>query len=253
MGAAPLRGPGRQLAHESLDAPGYRWGPPTESVASMPVLALVRHATTAATGHRLGGWTPGVHLDETGRGQAAATADLLVAHPITAVYSSPLERTMDTAEVIAARLGLAVEVRPGLGETDYGDWTNRPLEELREEDLWKVIQATPSRVTFPGGESLRGSQARMVDELEALAAGHADDTSIVAVSHADPIKAALAHFLGMPLDTFQRIAVQPASVSVVALPHGGPPAVLGVNLTAGLPLPRPDESRPAAPGRDEAG
>lgn len=205
----------------------------------MPVLALVRHATTAATGHRLGGWTPGVHLDEAGRTQAAATAARLAHHPVAAVYSSPLERTMDTAEIIAATLGTTVEVRPGLGETDYGDWTNRSLEELRAEDLWKVVQATPSRVTFPGGESLRGSQARMVDALEAIAAAHDDDALVVAVSHADPIKAALAHFLGMPLDCFQRLAVEPASVSVVALGAGRAPAVLAVNVSDALPLPAP--------------
>lgn len=217
----------------------------------MPVLALVRHATTVATGHRLGGWTPGVHLDEEGRSQASATAARLARHPVAAVYSSPLERTMDTAEIIAATLGLPVEVRRGLGETDYGDWTNRPLEELREEDLWKVVQATPSRVTFPGGESLRGSQARMVDAVEDVAAAHDDDALVVAVSHADPIKSALAHFLGMPLDCFQRLAVAPASVSVVALGAGRAPMVLGINLSTDLPLPDPpDADRDREPDRD---
>jgi probable phosphomutase (TIGR03848 family) len=222
----------------------------------MPVLALVRHATTVATGHRLGGWTPGVHLDEAGRAQAAATASRLAPHPVAALYSSPLERTMDTAEIIAATLGLDVEVRRGLGETDYGDWTDRALDELRTEDLWRVVQATPSRVTFPGGESLRGSQARMVDALEEVAAAHDEDALVVAVSHADPIKAALAHFLGMPLDTFQRLVVTPASVSLVALPTGRPPAVLGINLSDRLPLPKSSEPRerrepPESDGHDD--
>lgn len=212
----------------------------------MTLLALVRHATTAATGTRLGGWTRGVHLDEAGRSQAATTAGRLAAFDIAALYASPLERTMDTAAIIGEQIGLEVQVRDGLGETDYGEWTNRPLAELRKEDLWRVIQATPSRVTFPGGESLRGTQARMVDTVEQLAADHPDDV-VVAVGHADPIKAAVAHYAGMPLDAFQRIVISPASVTVLALPVGGPPAVLGVNLAGDLPLQVPE----ASDGHDE--
>lgn len=207
----------------------------------MAILLLVRHATTAATGDRLGGWTPGVHLDEPGIAQARATAGQLASLDVAAVYTSPLERTRDTADIVAEVVCTAVVVRPGLGETDYGDWTDRPLAELRDEPLWRVIQATPSRVTFPGGESLRGTQARMVDELEELARAHGEHDVVVAVSHADPIKAALAHFLGMPLDTFQRIVVTPASISVVALRDGHAPAVLGVNLTDAVPLPSPPD------------
>lgn len=209
----------------------------------MPIIVLVRHATTAATGHRLGGWTPGVHLDDAGRQQAASTTALLAAHPVSAVYASPLERTQDTAAIIAEEFGIEVVTRTGLGETDYGDWTNRALDELRNEDLWSLIQRTPSRVTFPGGESLRGAQSRMVEAIEVIAAAHGDDEVVVAVSHADPIKSALAHFLGMPLDTFQRIAIQPASVSALSLAVGHAPAVLGMNLFAALPLPaHPDPS-----------
>lgn len=212
----------------------------------MPTIALVRHATTAATGHRLGGWTPGVHLDDAGRDQARATARRFADHPVVAVYSSPLERTRDTAEIIAEVVGLQVQVRRDLGETDYGDWTNRPLDELRNEALWRVIQTTPSRATFPGGESLRGSQARMVEAIETIAAAHDPDDLVIAVGHADPIKAALAHYLGMPLDTFQRIAVSPASVSILSLREGHPPAVLDMNVGAGLPIPdrSSDESHP---------
>lgn len=221
---------------------GYRDAFSTQEVL-MPIIALVRHATTAATGHRLGGWTPGVHLDDAGRQQAAATTALLAAHPVSAVYASPLERTQDTAAIIAQQFGIEVVTRDGLGETDYGDWTNRPLAELRKEDLWSVIQATPSRATFPGGESLRGSQTRMVEAIETIAAAHGDADVVVAVGHADPIKSALAHFLGMPLDTFQRIIIQPASVSVLSLATGHAPAVLGMSQFDALPLPaRPDPS-----------
>ncbi len=215
----------------------------------MAVLLLVRHATTAATGTRLGGWTPGVHLDEAGVAQAQATAARLADHDVAAIYASPLERTQDTAEIIGRAVGLDVRTRDGLGETDYGDWTDRPLAELRKDPLWAVIQATPSRVTFPGGESLRGSQQRIVEQLEELAADHDAHDLVVAVSHADPIKSAVAHFLGMPLDAFQRIAISPASVTVVSLADDHPPMVVAVNQTDRLEVPRP----PAPDDGDGAG
>lgn len=213
----------------------------------MATLLLVRHATTAATGSRLGGWTPGVHLDEAGVEQARATAGLLADHDLAAVYASPLERCQDTATIIADAAGLDVRTRDGLGETDYGEWTDRPLKDLRKEALWKVIQSTPSRAVFPGGESLRGSQQRMVEQLEELALDHGDRDIVVAVSHADPIKAAIAHFLGMPLDTFQRIGISPASISVLVLGDGHAPMVGAVNQRATLDLPRPP-----APDADDA-
>jgi probable phosphomutase (TIGR03848 family) len=199
-------------------------------------LVLVRHATTAATGKRLGGWTPGVHLDEPGREQARATGERLADLPVAAVYTSPLERTRETAKAVARPHGLRTRVRRGLGEVDYGDWTDQPLGQLRRRKLWATIQTTPSRVTFPGGESIRGAQARAVDTVETLAAEHADET-FIAVSHADVIKAVLAHYLGMHLDSFQRLVVSPASASVLHLPTGGAPAVLTCNHHG--PLPRP--------------
>lgn len=204
-------------------------------------IVLVRHATTAATGKRLGGWTPGVHLDEAGRAQAEATAQRLAGARIAAVYSSPLERTQETARIVARPHGLRVRTRRGLGEVDYGDWTDRPLGQLRRRKLWAVIQATPSRVTFPGGESIRGAQARAVDATESLAAEHAGEV-IVCVSHADVIKAVVAHHLGMPLDTFQRLMIAPASITVLALPAGAAPVLLTINDTgrAGPPLPARD-------------
>jgi probable phosphomutase (TIGR03848 family) len=193
-------------------------------------LILVRHATTPATGKRLGGWTPGVHLDDAGREQAAATASRLAELPITAVYASPLERTRETARIVAAPHGLRVRTRRGLGEVDYGDWTDRPLGQLRRRKDWTVVQATPSRMTFPNGESIRQAQARAVDETERLAADHPRET-IVAVSHADVIKAIVAHHVGMPLDAFQRLVVEPASVTVLGLPERGHPVLLRLNDT----------------------
>jgi probable phosphomutase (TIGR03848 family) len=206
-------------------------------------IVLVRHATTAATGKRLGGWTPGVHLDEAGTAQAQATAERLARARIAAVYSSPLERTVDTARIVARPHGLKVRIRRGLGEVDYGDWTDRPLGQLRRRKLWPVIQATPSRVTFPGGESIRGAQARAVDATESLASEHPGEV-IVCVSHADIIKAVVAHHLGMPLDTFQRLVIAPASITVLALPVGAAPMLLAINDTgvAGPPLPPRDDT-----------
>ncbi|MFA9446955.1 MSMEG_4193 family putative phosphomutase [Egicoccus sp. AB-alg6-2] len=198
----------------------------------MATIVLVRHATTAATGKRLGGWTPGVHLDAAGVGQAERTAALLAELPVAAVYASPLERTQETAKLVARPHGLRVRTRRDLGEVDYGDWTDKPLGQLRRRKLWPVIQHTPSRVTFPGGESIRAMQARAVEAVESLAADHADET-VVAVSHADVIKALLAHFLGMPLDAFQRLVVSPASASVLHLADGHAPVVAACNLTAG--------------------
>ncbi len=198
----------------------------------MTTVLLVRHATTAATGRRLGGWTPGVHLDDNGVAQAEATARRIAESgmDVRAVYASPLERTQDTAKIVARALSLRVRTRRGLGEVDYGTWTDRPLSQLRRRKDWAVIQQTPSRFTFPGGESIRAAQARVVDQLETLADQHRTDV-IVAVSHADIIKSAVAHFLGMPLDTFQRIVVSPASITVLALPRGGAPMLLGLNET----------------------
>ena len=196
----------------------------------MTTLVLVRHATTAATGKRLGGWTPGVHLDERGRAQAEAAAERLDALPVRAVYASPLERTQETARILAKPHGLRVRTRRGIGEVDYGEWTDRPLGQLRRRKEWSVIQTTPSRFTFPGGESIRGAQLRAVDATEELALLHRGET-ILLVSHADVIKAGVAHHLGMPLDAFQRIMVAPASATVLELPERGHPVLLCLSDT----------------------
>lgn len=196
----------------------------------MATLVLVRHATTAATGKRLGGWTPDVHLDDRGVAQAEAAAHRLADLPVAAVYTSPLDRTRETARIVARPHGLRVRTRKGIGEVDYGDWTDKPLGQLRRRKQWATIQATPSRVTFPGGESIRGAQARAVDTTEELAAAHGDET-IVLVSHADVIKAIVAHHLAMPLDAFQRLVIAPASASILHLPATGHPVLLRCNDT----------------------
>jgi len=194
-------------------------------------LVLLRHATTAATGRRLGGRTPGVSLDEPGRAQAAAAARRLAHLPVAAVYTSPLERTRETATEVARVHGLRVRIERGVLEVDYGDWTDRPLAELRRLALWRTIQHAPSRVTFPGGESIRAAQQRAVEATERLASIHIGET-VVLVSHADVIKAVVAHHLGMGLDLFQRIVISPASSTVIVLPDGGSPALVTLNDTS---------------------
>jgi len=179
-------------------------------------ILLLRHATTAATGRRLGGWTPGVHLDKAGQAAAATVGEALSGQPIAAVYASPLERTRETAAPVAKPHGARVKVRRELGEVEYGTWTNQPLSRLRKHPLWGPIQNVPSRVTFPEGESLRAAQFRAVSFVESLVAIHPDEL-VVCVSHADVIKTVLAQFLGMPLDLFQRLRIDPASVSVLQL------------------------------------
>lgn len=193
----------------------------------MTTLLLIRHATTAATGRRLGGRTD-APLDAAGRAQAEAAAQRLADVPLRAVYASPLRRSVETAEVIAAGHRLAVRPCPGVIEVDYGRWTDRPLGQVARTKQWGVIQAYPSLVAFAEGESIRAMQLRAVDTVEALVAAHRRDT-VAVVSHADVIKALVAFYVSLPLDAFQRLEVAPASVSVLRLAPGSRPALLRLN------------------------
>src|SRR4051794_19690802 len=176
-------------------------------------LVLVRHAVTAHTGGKLSGRMPGIDLTDTGRQQAEAAAERLASAPIAVVYASPIERTMQTAQAIAARHDLTVQPLEGVIEAEYGDWTDKAIHELAKTDEWKVVQRAPSRARFPNGESLYEMQTRMVIALDQLVARHRHDT-VVVVSHADPIKAAVAHYAGMHLDLSQRNNISPAAATV---------------------------------------
>lgn len=210
--------------------------------ASTTKLVLARHAVTAQTGPMLSGRTPGIDLSEDGRRQAEALAERLATLPVAAVYASPIERTTQTAQAVAARHGLQVEALAGVLEADYGEWTGQQLSDLAKTDLWKVVQRMPSRAAFPGGESLAAMQARMIAAIDALVADHPGDL-VVVVSHADPIKAAIAHYTGVHLDLFQRIVVSPASVTAFEFgPHGV--AMLKCNDTGVLDELRPPDPRP---------
>lgn len=201
----------------------------------MTQILLIRHAVNdVMKAKKLAGWMPGVHLNEEGLQQSDALAERLRHLQITAIYASPLERTSETAAPLAKALGLEVQQREGLGEVRYGDWTGQALEDLSKLEQWRVVQIYPSGMRFPGGEAMREMQARIVNELEAIGADHPRE--IVAVfSHADVIKAALAHYLGVHLDLFQRIVIDPTSVSVVTLTRFGP-RVSRVNDTGELKL-----------------
>lgn len=191
---------------------------------------FVRHGQTPTTGAVLPGRAPGLHLADAGRAQAeAAAARIARLKHVDAVYASPLERTRETAAPIARARGLRVRVDKGLLEADFGDWTGRKLADLRKLREWKAVQQHPSGFRFPGGESFAEMQTRIVGATRRLCARHPGGT-IVLVSHADPIKAAVNDALGAHLDQFQRIVVSPCSISVVAYGDLGS-IVLATNST----------------------
>lgn len=209
----------------------------------MTTLLLVRHGTTAATGSRLGGRTQ-APLDEDGRAQARAAGERIAELRPRAVYASPLPRTHETASIVAEVLGRSVTRLDGLLEVEYGTWTDRPLKGLYRNKLWPIIQARPSLVRFPEGESIRGAQLRAVDAVEYIVDRHKRQT-VVAVSHADVIKAVVAFYLGMHLDSFQRLAVSPGSVTALQLRPGQRPALLRFNDDGPMRRPPPARRAPA--------
>jgi probable phosphomutase (TIGR03848 family) len=197
-------------------------------------VVLVRHGLTHLTGPVLAGWTPGLHLDERGEKQAAAVAERLRPLPLTAVVSSPLDRCLDTAAAILAGRDIELQVDERLGECRYGDWTGRPLKELGKDPLWKVVQAHPSAVVFPGpeGEALRDTQVRAVAAVRDWNSRLGPDASWLACSHGDVIKAIVADAMGLHLDQFQRIMIDPCSVTVIRYTELRP-FVVRVNDTGG--------------------
>jgi probable phosphoglycerate mutase len=188
-------------------------------------LLLIRHGLTDWVGHRLPGWTPGIHLSEEGRQQAEDLAHRLASLSIEAIYASPLERTVETAEAIAALHGLSVQLKENLGELQIGQWTGQAIEDLAKKEEWLAIQFYPSGANIPGGETMHEMQTRVVAELDAIRKVHPRAT-VAVVSHADVIKAAVAHYVGLHLDLFQRLAVYPASLTAFRFNKFGPRLVL---------------------------
>lgn len=220
----------------------------------MATVLLVRHGrTTANTAGVLAGRSPGVGLDELGRQQAATLGERLAPVPLAVVVSSPLRRCRQTAQALLASRADHVPLRTdtGLIECGYGEWTGRTLKELSKEKLWQTVQQQPSAVRFPGGEAMTEMAGRAVGSVrswdERITGEHGPDAVWAAVSHGDVIKAVLADALGSHLDTFQRILVNPASVSVIRYTSARP-YVVTMNSAAGdlaslFPPPKPSSRR----------
>ena len=201
---------------------------------STTYILLIRHGENDWVGtDRLAGRTPDVHLNEKGRQQAVDLGQLLIKQPIDAIYSSPLERCLETAQPTAEGLGQRVLVEAGLLEVDYGEWRGANLKELAKLPEWQMVQHFPSTFRFPGGETLREVQSRAIEALERICTQYPNQ--VVAVfSHADVIRLCIAHYMGTPLDLFQRVVIHTASVSTLVF-HNFRPTVLSVNYLAEMP------------------
>jgi probable phosphomutase (TIGR03848 family) len=198
-------------------------------------LLLIRHGENDWVGtDRLAGRSPDVHLNDKGRQQAADLVKLLVKQPIAAIYSSPLERCLETAQPLAEALGLAVKPDENFWEVDYGDWRGANLKELAKLPEWRMVQHFPSTFRFPDGETLREVQSRAVAAFERIRTAHPNQM-VAVFSHGDVIRTSLAHYLGTPLDLFQRVAISTASVSILGF-FDHMPTVLAVNYLAELPV-----------------
>jgi probable phosphomutase (TIGR03848 family) len=201
----------------------------------MATILLVRHGQNDMVGKKLAGRLPGVNLNDQGKAQARRLAAELASLPIKAVISSPLERAQQTAEPVARIHDLPVEINVGLEEIDYGTWQGKSIKQLRRSKLWKTVQERPSTFRFPEGETFTGAQSRIAETLQALSTAYAEKDVIVCVGHCDMIRLAVAFFLDMPLDAFQRLQISPASVTVLHL-KGDQAAFGPINAPAGFPL-----------------
>ena len=199
-------------------------------MAKPTLVLLVRHGTTPTTGKILPGRARGLHLAESGKEQARRAAERIAElGAIAAIYSSPLERARETAAPIAGALRKPVRIERGLLECDFGDWTGQSLRRLMKKPEWTTVQRAPSMFRFPDGESFVEMQTRMAGAVDRIRRRHAGKT-VVCVSHADPIKALVAHATGTPLDLFQRIVISTCSVTAIMYTDSSP-IVLTVNST----------------------
>ena len=216
----------------------------------MTLLLLIRHGANDWVHGRLAGWTPGVHLNDDGRSQAAATAARLARLPLDAIYTSPLDRTVETAQAIAGPRGMPLRLVDGLGEVKYGEWQGAELKELYKHELWPGVQFYPSGTRFPGGETLGEAQVRMVATLDALRAQHPNGV-IAVVSHADIIKLAVAYYIGMHIDLFQRLEISPCSATALLFTRMGP-RLLAYNDIGSLEHLKPKPAEPKSEATSEA-
>jgi probable phosphomutase (TIGR03848 family) len=193
---------------------------------------LVRHALTDSVHRAVSGRTPGLHLSAEGRVQADRLGEVLKSLPVSAIYSSPLERSVETAESIAARVGVPAQIRKSLTEVEYGDWTGREFSDLAPLEAWRSFNSFRSSTQIPGGESALAVQARAIGELSCLRGSHPGQVLIL-VSHAEVIRVIVCHYAGIPLDLSLRIEIEPASLSVIAVSEQQA-RIHGINLHAGF-------------------
>jgi broad specificity phosphatase PhoE len=205
----------------------------------MPFLLLIRHGENdfSKTG-RLAGRLRGVHLNARGRQQATALANALAGVSLKAIYSSPLERARETAEPIARARHLMITLDSGLTEADVGSWQGKSIRRLALTRYWRLIQRAPSRAGHPGGETFLQTQARIVGTLDAICARHKSRHLVACVFHADPIKLAVAHYIGLPLDDFQRLGCDTGSVTLLAIGDGSA-QLIWLNRRPPFALPAP--------------
>ncbi len=218
----------------------------------MATLLLIRHAENDYLGRRLAGRLPGVHLNPTGCAHAQALAEALRNLPFKAIYASPLERTTETAQPLAELLGLPIIPCDGLQEINFGAWQGKTIKQMARMKLWKTVQEFPSQMTFPQGESFPQAQARIVEAITAINAGREDEELVACFSHSDAIKLVIAHYLGMPLDNFQRISVDPCSITSVHLPKEGRPHLGFINQRMGLEFKKPEEKKRRRKSKDKS-
>lgn len=197
----------------------------------MTTFLLIRHASCGGLGHTLWGRTPGVCLNETGKAEAQRLLDRLRGITLQAIYSSPLERALETAETIARSMNLEVSKTSAFDEVDFGDWSGKSFDTLASDERWRRFNSIRSATRIPGGESFLKVQTRVVNELEKLSSQQEERVAIV--SHADVIKAAIGYFTATPIDLLQRIEISPCSVSIIVLDNGSP-RLLTINNTGAL-------------------
>ncbi len=195
------------------------------------------------------GRSPGVHLNEKGQQQAQNLARQLADAPLAAIYSSPMERALETARPLAEAKGLAIQERQGLTELDYGAWMGHPFSQLQRTKLWKQLRADPSEIRFPEGESICEAQERAVCELEAIASQCQDKDLVVCFTHGDIVRLLVAHYLDMPLKAYQKLGVNTASITVLAMDKEKHTYLLHVNQVDALELkpPHKKQKNKAAP------
>lgn len=208
------------------------------------LLLLIRHGTNDWVHGRLAGWIPGVHLNDEGRRQAATLATRLAPVPIDAIYVSPLDRTIETAQAIAEPRGLPLRLFEAIGEVKYGEWQGAELKELYKHELWPGVQFYPSGTRFPGGETLGETQMRVVAALDLIRSRHPGGR-VAVVSHADVLRLAVAYYIGIHIDLFQRLELRPCSLTAIAFTQMGP-RLLAYNDTGSLEhlLPPPRQEQP---------